>query len=79
MEVGTIEIDGERLLVHSRDELREGAPLPLYGLRIGQLVAVEAGPEGTRFTYTAEPGRPPRFGAFAELRDGVPLVAARAL
>jgi hypothetical protein len=77
MEAGRIEIDGEAHLVHSREALREGQPLPLYGLRVGQLVAVETGPDGTTFTYTAEPGRPPRFRVVAELRDQIPLVALR--
>ena len=69
MEAGRIEIDGEAHLVTSREPLEEGAPLPLYGLRVGRLVAVETGPDGARFTYTAEPGRPPRFRVVAELRD----------
>ena len=69
MRAGRIEIDGEAHLVRSREPLREGSPLPLYGLRVGRLVAVETGPEGLRFAYAAEPGRPPRSRVFAELRD----------
>lgn len=75
MEAGTIEIDAEAHAVVAREPLREGTPLPLYGLRIGRLRAVEAGPDGVRFTYGAAPGWPPRFRAFATLRDEEPVPA----
>jgi len=69
METGRIQVDGEAHLVRSREPLREGSPLPLHALRVGRLVAVETGPDGVRFAYAAEPGRPPRFRVIAELRD----------
>ena len=69
MEAGRIEVDGEAHLVRSRGPLREGSPLPLFGLRVGRLLAVDTGPEGVRFAYAVEPGRPPRSRVFAELRD----------
>jgi hypothetical protein len=73
MEIGTIQIDAEAHTVTARVPLPPGAALPLYGLRVGRLVACDEGPDGVTFTYAAEPGRPPRFRPFAELRDATPL------